>query len=113
MTRTLRPALQVIDYVRRLAPEPRRAIKLALKGMSQERGDIRALEGTLVGYHRLRVGRHRIIFNHAKDGAVEAIEAAMDDDFGDDGAIFIGLFHWFWFLWWVSLRYLVLTRRVK
>ena len=73
MTRALRPALQVIDYVRRLAPEPRRAIKLALKGLIQERGDIRSLEGTLVGYYRLRVGRHRIIFNYAKDGAIEAV----------------------------------------
>jgi mRNA interferase RelE/StbE len=73
MSRPLRPARQVIAYVRRLAPEPRRAIKLALKELGQERGDIRALEGTLAGYYRLRVGRQRIIFNYAADGAIEAI----------------------------------------
>ena len=73
MTRTVRPALQVIDYVRRLAPEPRRAIRLALKELGRERGDIQALEGALAGYYRLRVGRHRIIFNYATDESIEVI----------------------------------------
>jgi mRNA interferase RelE/StbE len=75
MTRKLRPAVQVIGYARRLAPEPRRAIRLALKELGHERGDIRALEGTLAGYYRLRVGRHRIIFFYAGDGAIEAVFA--------------------------------------
>jgi mRNA interferase RelE/StbE len=73
MNRTVRPAIQVIEYVRRLAPEARRVVRLALKGLLHERGDIRALEGTLAGYHRLRAGRHRIIFNYAGDGAIEAV----------------------------------------
>jgi mRNA interferase RelE/StbE len=55
MTRPLRPAIQVIDYVRRLAPESRRAVRSALKELGHERGDIRALEGTLAGYYRLRI----------------------------------------------------------
>ena len=73
MIRIVRPALQVVDYVRRLAPEPRRAVKNALKELGQEHGDLRALEGTLAGYYRLRVGRHRIIFGYAADGAIEAV----------------------------------------
>jgi mRNA interferase RelE/StbE len=73
MIRIVRPALQVVDYVRRLAPEPRRAVKSALKELGQEHGDLRALEGTLAGYYRLRVGRHRIIFGYAADGAIEAV----------------------------------------
>lgn len=73
MSRVVRPATQVIEYARRLAPEPRRAIKQALVGLRQERGDIRALEGNFAGYYRLRVGRHRIIFNYAADGGIEAI----------------------------------------
>jgi mRNA interferase RelE/StbE len=73
MTRVLRPALQVVDYVRRLAPDPRRTVKLALKGLANEQGDIRALEGTLAGYYRLRAGRHRILFIYAGDGAIEAV----------------------------------------
>jgi len=73
MSRRLRPSIQVIAFVSRLAPEPRRAIKLALAALRLERGDFRALEGSLSGYYRLRVGRHRIIFSYAADGAIEAV----------------------------------------
>jgi mRNA interferase RelE/StbE len=73
MARVVRPSVQVVGYARRLAPVPRRAVKLALVGLRSERGDIRALEGNLAGYYRLRVGRHRIIFSYAADNAIEAI----------------------------------------
>jgi mRNA interferase RelE/StbE len=73
MNRVVRPSAQVIEYARRLAPGPRRAVKQALTDLREERGDLRALEANLAGYYRLRVGRHRIIFNYAADGAIEAI----------------------------------------
>jgi mRNA interferase RelE/StbE len=73
MTRVVRPAVQVVEYVRRLAPEPRRAVKQALVELREERGDIRTLEGGLSGYCRLRVGRHRILFAYAQDGAIEVV----------------------------------------
>jgi mRNA interferase RelE/StbE len=73
MNRVLRPSIQVIAYVRRLAPEPRHTVKRALELLRQERGDIRALEGGLAGYYRLRAGRHRIIFSYAADQAIEAV----------------------------------------
>ncbi len=73
MARVLRPSVQVVEYARRLAPEPRRAVKLALVALRSERGDIRALEGNLAGYYRLRVGRHRVIFSYASDNAIEAV----------------------------------------
>ncbi|SDR81299.1 hypothetical protein [Opitutus sp. GAS368] len=73
MNRVLRPAVQVIDFAKRLAPESRRAVKHALQELRAERGDIRALEGNLAGYYRLRVGRFRIIFAYAADGALEAV----------------------------------------
>jgi mRNA interferase RelE/StbE len=73
MRRVVRPSTQVIAYTRRLAPEPRKAVKHALVELREERGDIRALEATLTGYYRLRVGRHRIIFNYAADGAIDVI----------------------------------------
>ena len=73
MSRVVRPSTLVIEYVRRLAPEPRRAVKHALIELREERGDICALEGNLSGYYRRRAGRHRIIFNYAADGAIEAI----------------------------------------
>jgi mRNA interferase RelE/StbE len=73
MSRVVRPATQVIEHARRLAPEGRRAVKRALTDLREERGDICALEGNLSGYYRLRVGRHRIIFNYAAGGDIEAV----------------------------------------
>ena len=73
MSRLLRPAIQVTDYVRRLAPEHRRSIKRALEELRGERGDIQPLENNLAGYYRLRVGKYRIIFSYAEDDAIEAL----------------------------------------
>ncbi len=55
-------AEQVVDFVRGLAPDPRRQLRLAMRGLEQDRGDIKALVGDLVGYHRLRVSDYRVIF---------------------------------------------------
>ena len=73
MSRVVRPAVQVTDFARHLAPEQRRAIKHALQDLREERGDIRALDENLSGYYRVRVGRFRIIFAYAPDGAIEAL----------------------------------------
>ena len=55
-------AQNVYDYVKRQAPETRRMLRLALRGLEVERGDIRPLEDKLAGLYRLRVGAHRIVF---------------------------------------------------
>jgi hypothetical protein len=47
---------------RSLPPEPRRAVRRGLKGLQRECGDIRALEGPLENFYRLRVLKYRIIF---------------------------------------------------
>ena len=73
MSRVVRVSAQIIAYAGRLAPEPRRAVQHALAALREERGDICSLEANLSGYYRLRVGRHRIIFTYAPDGAIEAI----------------------------------------
>ena len=73
MSRVVRVSAQIIAYAGRLAPEPRRAVKHALAALREERGDICILEANLSGYYRLRVGRHRIIFTYAPDGAIEVI----------------------------------------
>ncbi len=39
-------------------------LRAALRGLTKERGDIRALEGPLREYHRLRVGGYRVIFKY-------------------------------------------------
>ena len=53
---------EVLDFVRSLPPEPRSAIRRALRQLGEWRGDIRPLEGELEGFYRLRVQRYRIIF---------------------------------------------------
>ena len=53
---------QVLDFIRSLAPQPRQAIRRSLKNLEDEEGDIRALEGELEGFYRLRILRYRIIF---------------------------------------------------
>jgi len=55
---------QVVDFVRRCAPVPRRALRQAIRALAAERGDLRALEGPLEGYYRLRVGSYRVIFRY-------------------------------------------------
>ncbi len=71
--RAVRVATQVVDYTKRLAPDSRRAIKQGLEHLREERGDIRALEANLSGYYRLRVGKYRLLFSYAADGAIEVV----------------------------------------
>ena len=59
---------QVVDFVRSLAPEPRRTLRDALRKLAKEEGDIRALEGELEGFYRLRVMRYRLIFLYERKG---------------------------------------------
>jgi mRNA-degrading endonuclease RelE of RelBE toxin-antitoxin system len=65
---------QVREYHRTLAPEPRRRVKTAIAGLAEGRGDIKALQGSLEGLSRLRVGEHRIVFRH-NEGRIEVFYA--------------------------------------
>lgn len=65
---------QVARYVARRAPEPRRQLRTALRALTKERGDIRALEGRLENYHRLRVGGYRVIFAYRFVGKQRTIQ---------------------------------------
>jgi mRNA interferase RelE/StbE len=58
---TIKPSAQVAEFLRSLAPEPRRQLRLAIRSLAQGRGDVKALEGELAGYWRLRVGSYRVI----------------------------------------------------
>jgi mRNA-degrading endonuclease RelE of RelBE toxin-antitoxin system len=53
---------QVANFVRALAPEPRKHLREALHGLEQEKGDLKQLDADLAGYVRLRVGGYRVIF---------------------------------------------------
>lgn len=66
---------QVVDFVRSLAPEPRRRLRQALRDLARGKGDIRHLEGPLQNYCRLRVGSYRIIFAYAQGRTIDCVFA--------------------------------------
>jgi mRNA interferase RelE/StbE len=53
---------QVHHFIKSLPPESKRSLRLALKALEKEKGDIKSLRERLDGYYRLRVGGYRIIF---------------------------------------------------
>ena len=53
---------QVADWLRRLAPEPKRRVRAALRNLETWRGDISPLHGELEGFYRLRIGGYRVVF---------------------------------------------------
>ncbi|MBI2814681.1 MAG: hypothetical protein HYX71_10385 [Opitutae bacterium] len=66
-------AATVRDYLRRLAPEPRKLAKAALSSLP--RGDTKPLTDEFTGFYRLRVGQHRFIYRY-QTGRLEVIYAA-------------------------------------
>jgi len=59
-------AEQVVRFIARQAPEPRRALRAAQRGLEREDGDIKPLEGPLQEYFRLRVRGYRVLFSYAE-----------------------------------------------
>jgi len=59
---------QAVRFVASRAPEPRAALRAALRALARERGDIRALERPLQDYHRLRVRGYRVLFAYEVSG---------------------------------------------
>ena len=55
-------AWPVEDFLRRLPPEPKHALRRNIKALATLQGDIKPLEGRLAGYWRLRVMTYRVIF---------------------------------------------------
>ena len=67
----MRVADQVVAYVRRLHPAPRRAIKTALRALAAGREtDSKPLENELEGFFRLHVGQYRIVYRCLKSGEI-------------------------------------------
>ena len=52
---------QVAEFLRSLAPDPRKQLRAALRDLESERGDLKVLEAELEGFTRLRVGHYRVI----------------------------------------------------
>jgi mRNA-degrading endonuclease RelE of RelBE toxin-antitoxin system len=57
---------EVMDCFRKLTPGPRHALRVAIKDLAHERGDIRPLSDELEEFCRLRVGSHRVIFEYER-----------------------------------------------
>jgi len=55
---------EVFDFLRKLPPQPRHALRVAIKELTRESGDIKALSDELDGFFRLRVGSYRVIFEY-------------------------------------------------
>ena len=55
---------EVFDFLRKLPPQPRHALRVAIKGLARESGDIKPLTEELEGFFRLRVGSYRVIFEY-------------------------------------------------
>ncbi|MGH7821638.1 MAG: type II toxin-antitoxin system RelE family toxin [Candidatus Binatia bacterium] len=66
---------RVVEFVRRLPPDPRRRLRRALRDLARERGDLKSLEGPLEGYCRLRAGAYRIFFSYATRRTIQCVFA--------------------------------------
>jgi len=81
-------AEQVVEFVGQLAPEPRKKLRLALRRLEREGGDIKSLEGKLLGYLRLRSGPYRVIFSRK----VRSGQAEIDCIFAEHRALVYEVF---------------------
>ena len=79
---------QVLEFCGSLAPEPRRKLRTALRGLQKDQGDIKSLEGPLTGYHRIRSGSYRVIFARR----VRAGRAEIDCLYGEHRALIYEIF---------------------
>ena len=73
MRTEVRVGAGVEEFVKSLAPEPRRALSRAIKRLAQQEGDIKLLEGKLGGWHRLRVGVYRVIYKEAAERGTRVV----------------------------------------
>ena len=74
----MKVADQIFNYVKRLHPAQRRAVKTALRALENGAStDILPLSDELEGYYRLRVGKFRVIFRYLenKEISCEFIDA--------------------------------------
>lgn len=64
---------QVREHQTTLGPQSRRAVKQAIWNLAEERGDVLALRDKLAGFHRLRIGRHRLIFRYQPGRVIQCV----------------------------------------
>jgi|SRR5665213_986158 len=74
MKTRVRVESQVEEFVKSLAPDPRRRLRQAIKGLADGQGDIKRLEGNLAGYGRLGVAGCRVIFKERSERETRIID---------------------------------------
>ena len=73
MKTKIRAGRPVEDFLKALAPEPRRTLRQALKNLADDKGDVKLLEERLSGFWRLRVGKVRVIYEIKTVGGTRVI----------------------------------------
>lgn len=68
---------QVRQFVRSLAPQPRHTLTRAIKRLERDEGDIKRLEGKLVGFSRLRVSGYRVLFRETAHRGARTINCVF------------------------------------
>jgi len=63
---------QVLARLGELHPDQRREVRRALRDLAKDGGDTKELAGALAGFHRLRVGRYRLVYRYGQR-EIEAI----------------------------------------
>ena len=61
---------QVRTFVAAQAPESRKRLRVGIRGLGSDRGEIEALVDDLLGYKRLRVGDFRVVYREAFERGV-------------------------------------------
>ncbi len=84
---------QVREFIRTCPPEPRRRLRDALRKLAEEKGDIKALDGELEGYYRLRVHVYRIIFRYETGKSGRRIFCPFAEHRSVVYETFLNLFH--------------------
>src|SRR5713101_2744807 len=73
MKTEVRVGPQVQEFVKSRAPEPRQGLRKAIKSLARQEGDIKALEGKLAGWHRLRVSSYRVLYKETAEGGARVL----------------------------------------
>ena len=77
MRTRVRVEAQVEAFVKSLAPDPRRRLRMAIKSLPGGRGDIKSLEGNLAGYCRLSIMGYRVIYKERAERGVRVIDCVF------------------------------------
>jgi mRNA-degrading endonuclease RelE of RelBE toxin-antitoxin system len=70
---------RVKSFLESLAPEPRRRLWRGIKGLAQDKGDLKQLEGRLAPYWRLRVDRMRVVYDQRAVGGERQLVCLFAD----------------------------------